>query len=382
MKIGIDIRTLMDKNYSGVSYYTSNVTREILRMAQENNPECEFKLFYNSARDVSDRFPEFVFDEDFHGTRIPNKIFNYGLQKTLRRPRLDKILGVDRFWMPHFNFTCLTPECKKFLTVHDISFLRHKDFFSPRRNIWHRILNVKKTIRQADKIIAISRSTKRDIMELCDQPPNKIEVVPGGVDPRYTPLYDHPRDLDKIKKKYDLPDNFLLYLGNLDTRKNVEGIIKAFDIFAQKYKRSDYYLVVAGMPGWGYDRILRAWKQCARKDKIKFLGYAPEEDKKYFYNLASVFVFPSFYEGFGLPPLEAMACGTPVITGCITSLPEVVGDAGLLADPYNVRDIFEAMRRILLDENLRIYLSQKSLQRSKQFSWEKTARRYLEIITS
>lgn len=382
MKIGIDIRTLMDRNYSGVSLYAYNVTQRLLDVAPETHPDCEFKLFYNSGRDVSGHLPEFVFDREFVGLRVPNKIFNYGMQKMLGRPRLDKMLDVDRFWMPHFNFASFTSGCRKFLTVHDISFLRKPEFFGPRRNTWHKMLNVKNIINEADTVIAISQNTKRDIVELCDQPPTKIEVVYSGVDPAYQPLYNHQQELENIKKKYDLPRNFLLYLGNLDSRKNVEGIIKAFDIFTRKYKRNNYHLVIAGMPGWGYKNIIDAWNSCPHKNRIKFIGYVPEEDKKYLYNLASVFMFPSFYEGFGLPPLEAMACGTPVIAGFTSSLPEVVGDAGILVDPYNPRDIFEAIKQIIWDERLMDYLSRKSYHRAQKFDWYTTARKYLEIITS
>jgi len=380
MKAGVDIRTLMDAKYSGVSQYTFNLTRELLELNQSSRDPIDFKFFYNSGRSISHRLPDFLFDQgEVIGTRYPNKLFNYGLQKALRTPKLDTMLGVDTFWMPHFNFTCLSSKCRRILTVHDLSFLKNAGFFNWRKNIWHQLLNVKKMIREADHIVAISQNTKKDIIDLCRKDEDRISVVYSGVDPEFRPL-EQDEEMGRIKEKYDLPEKFILSLGTLEPRKNIEGVIKAFNIFAQKYKTSPYNLVIVGMDGWKNESIIQAWKDSPCRHRIKFLGYVPNKDKVYLYNLASVFIFPSFYEGFGLPPLEAMACGTPVITSFTSSLPEVVGNAGLIVDPKNIRDIFEAIKQISEDERLRLELGQKSLERARNFSWKETADRYLQII--
>ena len=380
MRLGIDIRTLMDGRYSGVPQYSFNLIKELVRINQEKETPYNLKFFYNSGRDVSEKLPEFLFaGGEVRRTRFPNKIFNYGMQKFLGRPKIDKLLGVDVFLMPHFNFTELSPGCKKILTVHDLSFLRDPRFFSLRKNVWHKLLNAKRIIREADHIITVSKNTKQDIIDICNKKSDRITVAYSGVDQEFRPL-DKDSGLDNIKEKYKLPPNFILYLGTLEPRKNVEGIIRAFDIYARKYRQSDLQLVIAGMKGWKSGPILDAWKKSQNKQRIKFLGYVPNQDKVYLYNLASIFIFPSFYEGFGLPPLEAMACQTPVITSFSSSLPEVVGDSALLVDPYNIGDIFEAIKQIIEDDKLRENLAKKGLERSKRFRWQNVAQKYLQII--
>jgi len=368
----------MDARPSGVSEYTLNLVKEILKLDTNN----EYRLFYNCFGDCSN-LPEFV------GPNVkvvkynyPNKILNYLLFKIFNYPKIDEILATDRFFMPHLNFIGLKYSGRSVLTIHDLSFLKYPEFFSWRKNFWHYMVNAKKLIKQAGQIIAVSEHTKRDIMEHCGVDGDKIKVIYSGIGEEFKKIAgDSHEKLLEVKTKYNLPDKFILFLGTVEPRKNVEGIIRAYNqLRINSPELRNVKLVIAGSRGWKSDKIYRAWGQSSFKDDIKLLGYVDNKDRIYLYNLASMFVYPSFYEGFGLPPLEAMACGCPVITSFSSSLPEVVADAALLVDPYNINDIARAMKEVLTNENLKNQLVARGFGRANQFSWQKTAKEYLEIL--
>ncbi|MBU2214389.1 glycosyltransferase family 4 protein, partial [Patescibacteria group bacterium] len=333
----------------------------------------------------------------------PNKLLNYLLFKFFNYPKIDKELRVDVFFMPHINFIGLSFGSKSLITVHDLSFLRNPKFFSLRKNFWHNMINVSKLLKKFKQIIAISENTKRDIIELCGISPDKIKVIYSGVGEEYKQITNlnlielkdtecsighsvskaiEAKRLNEVKQKYNLPDNFILYLGTIEPRKNIEGIIKAYNqLRIDNSELEDVKLIIVGGKGWKSKNIYKEWDLSEYKDDIKFLDYISSENKVYLYNLASVFLYPSFYEGFGFPPLEAMACGTPVIASYSSSLPEVIGDAGLLVDPYNITEIANALKQILLNKDLSDKLIKKGLEQAKQFSWIKTAREYLEVFS-
>lgn len=378
MKIGIDIRTLMDARYSGVPEYTFNLIKEILRLDNYN----EYRLFYNSFGDCPN-MPEFAGEKvKLIKYNYPNKIFNYLLCKIFNYPKIDKTLEADVFFMPHINFIGLSGRAKSVITIHDLSFLRYPEFFSARKNFWHKMVNVKNLLKKFDMVVAVSENTKRDIMELCGVNKDKIKVIYAGVGGEFKNNIDREKLLE-AKNKYKLPDKFILYLGTVEPRKNVEGIIRAYNqLRIINYELHDVKLVIAGGKGWKSENVYREWEKSEFKNDIIFLGYVDGEDKIYLYNLASVFIYPSFYEGFGFPPLEAMASGVPVIASYAASLPEVTGGAALMVDPYNINEIARAMREILTDENLRNNLISRGLERAKKFNWENTAREYLKIFSS
>jgi len=378
MKIGLDIRTLMEARYSGVSEYSYNLVKEILRL----DPVNQYKLFYNSFRDISKHLPSFYLaNVELVGKSYPNKIFNYLLQKFLVYPKIDQLLEVNLFFMPHLNFIALSPQSKSVLTVHDLSFLRYSEFFSWRKNFWHYMINVKQLVNNFTRIIAVSANTKNDLIKLLQVNPAKIKVIYSGVGEDYQPIKAGGFELAEVRKKYNLPTRFILYLGTLEPRKNVEGIIRAYsELRVASYELRDYKLVIAGGRGWRSSRIFSEWQESKYKEDIKFLGYVDKQDKVFLYNLATVFIYPSFYEGFGLPPLEAMACGLPVITSYSSSLPEVVGDAAILVDPYNITDIAQALNQVLSNQDLQDSLIIKGLARASQFKWGKSATEYLEVF--
>lgn len=382
MKIGIDIRTLMDRNYSGVPEYTLNLLKAIFKLDHEN----EYRLFYNNAKDISGRMPKFDYPNvKIIKTRYPNKVLNYFLFKPFNAPKIDKMLDVDLFFMPHFNFIGLSGRAKSILTIHDLSFLRYGEYFSSRKNFWHKMVNVKKIVNKFDYIVAVSESTKNDLIDLFKFDPEKIKVIYSGVGDEYKKIdLENPSTKNKtaeIINKYSLPEKFILFLGTIEPRKNIEGLISAYDkLRSNNEGLAEYKLIIAGGRGWKSGKIYEAVKKSKYKDDIIFTGYIENDEKLYFYNLASLFAYPSFYEGFGFPPLEAMACGTPIISSFSSSLPEIAGDSGILINPYNSDDLAKAMEDILTNPRLKEDLVNKGFERIKLFNWENTAKEYLDLF--
>ncbi|MFA6106482.1 MAG: glycosyltransferase family 1 protein [Patescibacteria group bacterium] len=381
MRIGVDIRTLMDAKYSGVSLHNFNLITAMTKLDNDNH----YRLYYNSFKGRGLNLPDLRKNNiEIIRSKYPNRLLNYVLFKIFKRPWIDETLKADIYLMPHINFIALSGRAKSILIVHDLSFLRHKDFFSFRKNIWHKFVNARKLVKNFDRIVAVSESTKNDIAELCGIHETKIKVIYPGVGREYRPLEkNHPR-LKRIREKYGLPEKFILSLGTLEPRKNIPGLIRAFDLLKKIASAAgpatDCELVIAGGKGWKAGKILEEFSRAAHKRSIRFLGYVPENEKVYLYNLASVFAFPSFYEGFGFPPLEAMASGVPVVAGFSSSLPEITGGAALMVDPYDVNDIKNGLREALSNTGLREKLIVRGLIRAKFFSWEKCAREYLGLF--
>lgn len=379
MKIGVDIRVLMDRNYSGVSEYTANLLSAILSQDRDN----EYSLFYNSWKDKSlDMGIWSRKNARLVATRWPNKIFNYCLQKIFFYPCLDKVLGQPNiFWSPHFNFTRLTNNIPQIITVHDLSFLRYPEFFTSRQNFWHRALNVRQALAKATAIVAVSENTKRDIIELAGVASEKITVIYSG----NNLLQDRINSLEQPKLSQDIEsqlgkDKFILYLGTIEPRKNISGLIQAYHKFRQANPDKKIKLVLAGGKGWKNRAVYQEYKESPYRADILFLGYISKKDKEILYSLASVFVYPSYYEGFGFPPLEAMSCGCPVICSNVSSLPEVVAEAAILINPFKPEEIKQALEMVFQDENLRQSLITKGYERAKFFSWDKAAQAYLELF--
>jgi glycosyltransferase involved in cell wall biosynthesis len=376
MKIGVDARVLMDRNYSGVSEYTANLLSAILRQDKEN----KYSLFYNSFKKQEARLQIWkTANTEIIGTHYPNKLFNYCLQKCFHYPKFDKILGgVDIFFAPHLNFLRVSSGAKLVVTVHDLSFLRYPEFFSCRKNIWHKAIGVVHLLKRADKIVAVSENTKHDLVEILKIAADKIEVIYSGNNFLAAPLSDAEKD--KFFSKNNLQPGFIFSVGNIEPRKNISGLIKAYE--GLRARRSDLkpQLVLAGAKGWKHRQIFKTWKNSPYQKDIKFLGYISPAEKATLFAAAAVFAYPSFYEGFGFPPLEALGAGVPVVSSNVSSLPELLGGAALLVNPYRAEDISEALELILSDNNLRAKLITDGKQQAVLFTWEKAAQAYLELF--
>ena len=377
MNIGVDIRSLLEKERSGVGEYTYQLLSALFSIDKNNN----YFLFYNSFKKIDDLLPsdwKKYSNINFCGFHWPNKLLNFCF-KFLRWPKIDRLImsagKIDLFFIPNLNFVALSRGIKKIITVHDLSFLRYPRFFSWKRRLWHWFVNPKKLISGTDKIITVSENTKKDLVELYGVAPEKIKMIYSGVSGN-----DNFSGVEVVKKKYSLPDNFILFLGTLEPRKNIEGLIRAFEIF-KKTQSTDYKLVIVGSRGWLYKNILKQVEKSPARDEIKFINYIAPEEKFNFYKLARLFVYPSFYEGFGFPPLEAAQVGTPVIVSTNSSLPEVMGEAALMVDPNNPAEMAKVMAECLADENLRAALIEKGKKQVEKFSWINSANEFLSLIS-
>jgi len=386
MKIGIDVRCLAEGRRTGVEEYTLNLLENLLALDKEN----EYILFFNSFR----RSPaDFAWIKKYSNVklktfRFPNKLLNLFFWY-LGWPKIDQLLGgVDVFFAPNINFINLSQRVKFILTIHDLSFERYPETFSWKRRLWHTFINPRKLCQWADKIIAVSDSTREDIAELYKINFQKIAAMHSGVAEKFQVIDRNSEKLLAVKEKYQLPYKFILYLGTVEPRKNIVSLIRAYD-HLQKYAYKNnieeikkYKLAIAGQQGWLTDKIFAEIKKSEFSDKILNIEFVDEADKEYVYNLASLFVYPSFFEGFGFPVLEAMACGVPVIASNNSSLPEIVGKAGILIDPDRPEEIVEAMRQVLTNKDLQTKLRDIGLKQAQKFSWTKTTKEFLKILNS
>lgn len=265
---------------------------------------------------------------------------------------------------------------KKVVTVHDLSFLEYPETVRGRTMLMLK-RHLKHSVKRADAIIAVSDFTKRQILKFYDISPDIIHVVPNGIDDSQYHTGYNEMQVAEAKKKYGIEGEYFLYLGTLEPRKNLVGLIRAYEGFYNKCSGDSRApsLVLAGGKGWMYDDIFRTAKEVSCSSHIVFTGYVDEEDKPCLMKGASVFCFPSFYEGFGMPPLEAMACGTPVLTSNTSSLAEVTGDAAVQIDPDNIEEMAEAMYELYRDEKRHEQLRQLGFKQARQYSWESAVRK-------
>jgi glycosyltransferase involved in cell wall biosynthesis len=282
----------------------------------------------------------------------------------------------DVYYFPDFALPPVR-NGRSVITIHDLSFLLVPDCAEDGLRA-HLERIVPASVREADFITADSENTRNELTTLLDAPPDRVEVVYGGVDARFRPVRD-TEALEGIRQKYGLQFPFVLYVGTIEPRKNLARLLRAFTNLRSRH-RIRHRLVVAGGLGWLYQDVLREIDELAAEHEVVFLGRVVDDDLPALYSLADVFVFPSLYEGFGLPPLEAMACGCPVVCSDTSSLPEVVGDAAVLVSPFDVDGISDALATLIADPDRRADLGERGLLRSREFTWESSARRLLDVF--
>lgn len=285
----------------------------------------------------------------------------------ISRERLD-IIHEPRAFNPYL----FSSHTKKILTIHDLSTFVYPSMHT-KSNVLRMNCSVSASLRKADRIIAVSKHSKREVLRLFHIDEERIEVIYEGVDARFKPI----KKCEGIKKKYGIVGRFILFLGTLEPRKNVNGLIKSF--YKLKKMGIEHKLVVAGPEGWKCRDLKETIKQVGLLKEVILPGYVHDDDLPALYSASDLFVYPSLYEGFGLPPLEAMACGTPVVTSNTSSLPEVVGDAAIMVDPNDLNSLADAMYKLLTDEDLAQDMVKKGLRQARFFSWNEAARKTLKV---
>jgi glycosyltransferase involved in cell wall biosynthesis len=283
-------------------------------------------------------------------------------------------LGIDVIHGPAYVLPLAAP-CAGVVTVHDLSFLRLPGLFH-RANQAYLATMTRLAVAAARRVIAVSASTRRELVELLGVPESKVTVIPNGVEPVFRPLPAHA--VAAFRTRAGLPEQFILFMSTLEPRKNVSSLVRAY---AELRHRHDlpHALVLAGGKGWLYEAIFAEVQALGLEGQVLFPGYVPFDEQPLWYNAAAAFAYPSLYEGFGMPPLEAMACGTPVVCACTTSLPEVVGEAGLMVEPSDVSSLADALWQLVSDEPLRRRLRAAGPARAAQFDWRTIARQTFDV---
>ncbi len=368
MHIAIDVRSLMEGRHSGVEEYT---TRIVEAMAQFE-PTHTYHVFYNSARKVT--LPAFRENVVVHEFRYPNKLLNAS-QRLFGLPKWDSLMKqrIDVVFMPNARLMPIARTTALVTVAHDVSFERFPEFLTLKRKLWHALMQPRRLLADSDHVIAVSEYTRRDLIEVYGIHPNAVSVVHPGVVKQDV----RPVDVQRVRREYGLPEQFLLFIGTHEPRKNIEGVIAAYSAIAHLVPHD---LVLAGERGWKAGRIARAISASAYTDRIHTIGFVEEADKRALYAAADLFVYPSFYEGFGFPPLEAMLAGTPAVVSFNSSLPEVVGKWATLVDPYNIAQIAAVLEELLSPPMRVSPEAQKEIL--AHYSWEKTAKQTLDILKS
>ncbi len=371
MRIGIDARPLA-RGVAGISRVVYSIVRELERLDDQN----QYLLYCNRPFNLP-------FDNLRWQKRVQS-LYSF-LPGTLwlqskafaRAARHDDL---DVFWGTCFTLPAGLPDAtRKVLTIHDLVWRRYPQTMSWYNRMLSRAFT-QRSISRADTIVTISESTKQDLESELQVPAEKIKIVRHGVDAHFRP-YEQAVAARHIAQKYGSSENYILFVGTIEPRKNLAILIEAIGVLKGQGKLA-HQLVVAGAKGWGKSRIAESilkWK--LTESDLKFLGFIPEEDLPLLYSGAAVFVFPSVYEGFGLPLLEAMACGVAIVASNTSSIPEVVEDAALLVSPTDSEAMAAGILRLLNDTQLRAALIERGLRRAQGFTWEAAARRVLRTLT-
>jgi glycosyltransferase involved in cell wall biosynthesis len=363
MRIAIDAR-LSYYVQAGITQYTLNLIRALAVIDSQD----EYLIFQ--------RRPDqqvIVSQENFRRvslwTPTHHPLEQYVLAvELLLQGKIDIIHCTD--FIPPFYYQGPTV-----ITVHDLAFLLYPHFLTRKSARYYGLID--RAVRHATHIIAVSEATKRDLVRLTGTPESKITVIYEAAQSIYSPIRDQ-EVLGRIHKKYHLPEQYILFVGTIEPKKNLPTLIRAFQSLIEQYK-AEADLVIVGKAGWLYDDVYRLVEELGLSERVHFLGRVPTADLPHLYNASQLLVLPSYYEGFGLPPLEAMACGVPVIVSDTSAMPEAVGDAALRVAPEDDEGFTVAMWRLLTDDALRADMISKGLKRVKSFSWERAARETLEV---
>lgn len=370
-KIAFDGQLFLKGNKTGIGWCADNLIKAI---AKTGNYDCQINYF---SKNYSDKVLANLEEYEKYGVKLRkcswfNDVWYKMVWPFLRIP-YTCFFGDDCQITQFFNYV-IPPGVKgrKITIVHDMAHLAYPETVRPKTKRWLD-LTLKSSCKRADIIITVSEFSKSEIIQYLGIPEEKIVVMYNGVDLTFfNPNYSNDK-IATVAKKYGITRDYFLYLGTIEPRKNIQRIIDAY-VELKKRRKNIPQLILAGGKGWLCDSIYKNVKDLNMPEDIIFTGYIAPEDSPLLISGAVTFLFPSLYEGFGTPLIESMACGTPVISANAASMPEVIGDAGLLVNPYEVEEIRESMERILDDDKLRKTLRDKGIERANQFTWDNSAR--------
>jgi glycosyltransferase involved in cell wall biosynthesis len=362
LRIAIDARKLHD---FGIGTYVTNLVRGLARIDRDH----EYTLICHPYDE------EFVRSLGSNFRALPDLAGNYSVREQFAIPYDLWRAKIDLFHAPHYVLPPLVAT-RSVVTIHDCIHLRFPQYLPNRIAHAYAQYFMATAAKKASRILTVSEASKRDIIHFLRTPASKIEVVLNGFDERLTTPTDD--EMARVRDRFQLDGPFVLYAGNIKPHKNVDRLIEAFAMLRTR-GLENVTLLIIGDEISKYSSLRRLVHRHQIRQQVRFLGFVSTDTLAALYRLARAFVFPSLYEGFGLPPLEAMASGTPVITSNTSSLPEVVGDAALLIDPLNTEELADAMVRVLTDDALRADLVKRGFERVKQFSWDASVRRTHDI---
>ncbi len=375
MRIGIDGKVISSRA-GGIGTSAFNLVRSCVCEAAKTYPHWEFVVF-SGPHTCLHGVPQGNWRVDRGLQHIDSSLLRllYYVPRGLRAQRIDVFHGFDHIGVPLF-----AKVGRYVATIHDMVPLIQPQWVT-RRHRWVVTAAYHRLRRQADLVIVPSESTKADVVRHLRLNPARIAVVPWGCEARFQPTQDREH-FAAVQQRYRLPARYLLFVGTLEPRKNLTTLLHAYAMLRAERRGDDLKLVVVGRLGWLYDDIFTTVKTLALAEEVIFTGFVDDDDLPDLYRGASVFVFPSLYEGFGLPILEAMASGLPVVASNTASMPEVAGDAAILVDPHDPRAIAEAMGRVLAEDKLREAMIQKGRERARLFTWDSVARKTLELYAA
>jgi glycosyltransferase involved in cell wall biosynthesis len=363
VRIAIDARKLHD---FGIGTYIRNVLRVLSRI----DHDTEYVLLCQER----DRSVAPSLGPNFRA--VPDNSDPYSVREQFSIPLALRREHIDLFHAPHYVLPPLSRR-KSVVTIHDCIHLMFPEYLPNRLALAYARASLWAAARVSNRILTVSETSKRDILRFFDVRPEKISVIYNGIDDRFR-VQPAEEEMPRVAQRYQLTGDFVLYAGNVKPHKNLERLIDAFHLLRED-GLDHLKLIVIGDEISKYAELRRAVHRYNLHKYVRFLGFMPDATLAVLYRLAAVFVFPSLYEGFGLPPLEAMASGAPVVTSNVSSLPEVAGDAAVLVDPRDPRAIADGIRRVLTEPGLRETMRAKGLARAADFSWDRSIRRIRQI---
>lgn len=378
MRIGIDCRTMLNPEEgekAGVGHYTTHLVLEMVKYARED----ELVLFFDDRTPGQATMAKLEKEPHVTVVRMPYGKYKQYLPLIYSHWLVPRVLNkyhLDVFHAPAY-VSPLLYKGKTVVTIHDLAIYKHPEWFPKNQNFSTKVL-VPRSIQQATRVIAVSNSTARTLHRTFDFALPQVHVVYEGATVQEHVSQDY---MQQVRKKFSLSDEYILFVGTIEPRKNLKRLVKAFDKYMDEnaFRHKDFQLVIAGAKGWNYGPVVEAISLSKWSKHIVLTGYVSDDEKRALLQDCKFFVFPSLWEGFGLPVLEAAAFGVPVLTSKISSLPEVVGFGAQYIDPHNVTSIQQGIHELMLSQERRTQLAERAAKHAADFTWERTAHETYEV---